>query len=317
MSRFCTKCGKELKEGEPCSCKGNNLFQKVILLFRNKSNESTTDPIIMERDKKIVPDSIKADYGEIPIKQYKFAKLRSKLRGQHAEGRLQITNKRLIFRATGLSTLGKIITQEEFDVSKISGVAIKKSNRISFINIFLSFVVFGFITNKIQDVFVSFMIKTDVGATLTAWLLAIIGISFVVFLKKMFWAKLLVLTIGIGAMTSISQLPRSILDLLIDFDVFTVTNAVVFALYIFWIYSWLRVCLVPDLIFAVKSNSGNETFEIRRRIWGVFNKQPKEYSGFSEVTPWEDTDKVAEELGAIINDLQTTGDIAIEKWKED
>ena len=49
----------------------------------------------------------------------------------------------------------------------------------------------------------------------------------------------------------------------------------------------------------------------------MFFKQHQEYTGFSEVLPWYDTDKVSEELGAIINDLQTTGDMAIEIWKED
>ena len=78
----------------------------------------------------------------------------------------------------------------------------------------------------------------------------------------------------------------------------------------------LRVCFVPNLIFSVKTKSASDAVQIRRRVWGLFFKQPQEYTGFSEVLPWDDTEKVSEELGALINDLQTMGDMAIEKWKK-
>ena len=41
-----------------------------------------------------------------------------------------------------------------------------------------------------------------------------------------------------------------------------------------------------------------------------------EYTDFSEVLPGKDLDAMINELGALIDDIQTLGDIAIENWKE-
>ena len=78
----------------------------------------------------------------------------------------------------------------------------------------------------------------------------------------------------------------------------------------------ILVCLVPDLRICIKSKSFGEGIMIRRKIWGIFFKQPNEYTDFSEVLPWSDTDKAIDELGAIIHDVQTSGNYNIDKWKE-
>ena len=123
---FCTKCGKELIEGEKCSCRKNNFTINGINTIRNTFNNSGNQINFLERNKNIVPDCVSADDGEKTIKQYKLAKLRSKIRGQYAEGRLQVTNKRLLFRAAGVSTLGKTIVQQEFAINDIAGVEVQK-----------------------------------------------------------------------------------------------------------------------------------------------------------------------------------------------
>lgn len=41
-----------------------------------------------------------------------------------------------------------------------------------------------------------------------------------------------------------------------------------------------------------------------------------EYSGFTEVLPWEDTIMAMNELGALIDDLKKQGDYAIDKWSK-
>ena len=66
-----------------------------------------------------------------------------------------------------------------------------------------------------------------------------------------------------------------------------------------------------------KTKASGDTIQIRKKQHCLFHKQPIEYTDFSEVLPWTDTDKAILELGALINDLQTMGDMAIEKWKED
>ena len=52
-----------------------------------------------ERDVPIVPDCIEPEENEIVVKQYNIAKLRTRIKFMKAEGRLMVTNRRVLFRA--------------------------------------------------------------------------------------------------------------------------------------------------------------------------------------------------------------------------
>lgn len=316
MTRFCTKCGKALAEGEMCSCQDNNILSSLKSFIREGIPANSENNSFLERGQKIVPDSIRADESEIPIKQYRFARLRSRFRGQYAEGRLQVTNKRLLFRAAGISALGKTIIQQEFAVSEIAGVEIKKSNRVSIMNALLCLILTLFISSWAEGIFDTWS-KSAAGLTsFLAYILPIGCFSLLIFCKKLHWLKLFAFAIGIGALLGASTQTLNPIDIVFGFELFSVTNILIFVLSIGWVYTLLRVCFVPDLIFSVKTKSSSDVIELRRRVWGAFLKNPQENSGFSEVMPWDDTEKVAEELGALINDLQTLGDMAVDTWKE-
>lgn len=316
-ARFCTRCGKELAEGEVCDCSKISIFSTLKSLFSNGIPTTSENSKFLERGKKIVPDSVHPDDSEIPIRQYRFARLRSRFRGQYAEGRLQITNKRLLFRATGISTLGKTIDQQEFAIDEIAGVEIKKSNRVSLMNVFICVFLSALIFSETEMIFDAMLVKVEFLASFLSMILAFACCFLFVASKNSYWLKLCAFSVGLGALIGTTGAPISPLDIVFGFELFTLTNLLIFILSIAWLYVLLRVCFVPDLIFSVKTKSASDVVQIRRRVWGMFFKQHQEYTGFSEVLPWYDTDKVSEELGAIINDLQTTGDMAIEIWKED
>lgn len=312
MARFCTKCGKPLDENGKCNCSQQEAISKIKGAFGRTADQIN----FLERDKKIVPDCVMADDGETPIKQYKVARLRSKIRGQYAEGRLQITNKRLLFRAAGTSNLGKTIAQQEFDVNKISGIDIKKGSKISILNIigsaFLSFV----LTTELQSTFEALYLKTAFLSTLLAIILFAACVVIFFALKRKFWIKLAAFSCGIGALLGSTASSLSAWDIVYGLELVNFKNILIFILAIGWFYILLQVCFVPDLIITVKTEGASEAIQIRRKVWGMFMRQPQEYTGFSEVLPWEDIDQAVNELGAIINDLQTMGDLAIDKWKE-
>ena len=87
--------------------------------------------------------------------------------------------------------------------------------------------------------------------------------------------------------------------------------------------NWIMVCWRPNLVIAIKTDgTGNNTGAvlIRRKpnfLEFFFHRASgsEEYSGFSEVMPWVDTDVAMDELGAMIDDLQKLGDVGIQKWK--
>jgi len=84
-----------------------------------------------ERGKKIVPDSIKSDEGEIPVKQYNIAILRNLFKFERAEGRMQVTNKRLVFRAAGRSVRGRTTLQHEYAINEIAGIEAVRNYKFS------------------------------------------------------------------------------------------------------------------------------------------------------------------------------------------
>ena len=107
---YCKYCGKELAAGEEHKCPDRPKFTRFISWLFNRSgveNPFKDKREIYEREQKITPDCIALEDGEIPVKQYNIGILRSRMRFQRSEGRLQITNKRVLFRATGYSPAGK------------------------------------------------------------------------------------------------------------------------------------------------------------------------------------------------------------------
>ncbi|MBR2861228.1 MAG: hypothetical protein IKB86_05260 [Clostridia bacterium] len=314
MSHFCTRCGKELTDGERCFCFWKSFVVKIKALLSGEPDKKKLG--LLERDKQIVPDIIQADEGELPIKQYKLAKLRSKIRGHYAEGNLQVTNKRLIFRAPGIAATGKTLIHKEFSINEISGIDVQKGTKLSVLNIIGGLLLTLFISLDFQSLFEKFYHKTEFVSAFFAILLFLGCIAGCILLQKKYWLKLAFCSCGIGCLLGTTGLSFSALDIVFGFKLFTLTNICIFILSIVWFVILLRVCFVPDLVFMIKTTSASEAIQIRRRIWGLFFKQTQEHSGFSEVLPWTDADTVAEELGALIADLKTTGDLAVDKWKE-
>jgi len=85
-----------------------------------------------ERGMKIVPACISANENEIPVKQYNIAVLRNLLKFERAEGRMQVTNKRVIFRAAGRSVGGRTTLQHEFAIDEVAGIEARNNFKFSF-----------------------------------------------------------------------------------------------------------------------------------------------------------------------------------------
>lgn len=118
MAKFCTKCGKPLDE---CTCEkstvGNPSFFASLKNRMGIGEPETNNAPLYEKNMQIVPENISANDGEIPIKQYNVATLRNRFLGitiSKAIGRLQITNKRVIFRAAGRCLRGRTGSLSDF-----------------------------------------------------------------------------------------------------------------------------------------------------------------------------------------------------------
>ncbi len=324
MKRFCTKCGKELLDGKKCDCqqkntalpeiktKFNNLLIK--LGFVKTTEEKHT---LFENDLNIVPDIICADDGETPIKQYSIANLRSRIKQNYAKGKLQVTNKRILFRAAGFSSKGKILTQQEFSLAEIAGVEIKKTNRISGLNILLTNLLISLTTPLFKETFSNIALKSNKAGLFFAVAFAVVTILPMFFLKKHTWTKLISLSCGFGALIGTSKLSTLNSSSLIFGINLGLSDVLLVVLWLLLIICIVRACIVPDLILTIKATGATEAITVRRKQYATLFKQEIEYSGFGEVLPGEDIDVFTNEIGALIKDIQTFGDGAIDKWKKD
>lgn len=296
-------------------------------LFDNAFGTSGLD--VFERGKRIVPDCIKANEGEIPVKQYRFAILRTRGAFEKAEGRLQITNKRLLFRATGRSLQGKTELHEEFNLSEIAGFEARNRHVFSLLKLIgaiLLTAVFGalgalfawlVIRARSED-----LLKTMEVLAIIWSLLSVAGVTVmaVMIRKKNYYNPLyilrhFILSPGVAAMVIYSMMGSWYgLDQEVMI-IFGIPLAIAFLINLF------LMSFVPDLTVSIKTKGGLPSVFIAKESQSffqmVFGGRAAMASGFREIGPWKDTDLAIREIGTIIDEINTLGDAAVAKWATD
>ena len=293
-----------------------------------------------ERGMGIIPDNISISEEEIPVKQYTIAILRNLLRFERSEGRLQITSKRVIFRAVGRSIGGRTTLQQEYKIEEISGVEASRGFRFSFLYmllglfvvLFAAFVVASVVLTAVPNEFtvddfprtathrqrvpsaievIAFDVQeihvVGIGATLLGLLFGSIGLVPFFAIKKRFLLKLVFLGIAYGSFAVIALAGNPVW------------------LFLFWVSVLLTVfglflnCMRPDFTIIIKNNGASESAPIiirrSRGFFEIFARRSGNVLMFSEVIPTPETEKAIREMGAIIRDIQTHGDFVIDKWK--
>ena len=290
-----------------------------------------------ERGRLIVPKCIRANEGEIPVRQYNIAVLRTLLSFQRAEGRLQVTNKRLIFRAAGRAIGGRTTLQHEYAISEIAGIEARKEYAFSWLHL-------------IGGILLLFL-TWSIGISVTGWVcanVAVLNTNLAVFtgivfgllfcaanmisfftIPKEFLLKLVILGLTLGSMSVLSGLSVfSALSQLLSFGgnfggtysiVNTISGVAVLPIIILILniivifvtaFGLLLFVIRPNLVISIKNkmSTGDGPVDIRRATLR------SESTGFSEVIPTEEAERAIREIGAIIGDIQKLGDYGVEKW---
>lgn len=328
---FCKFCGKELFDNIPHECSKktttvsipvtpNKIIQKNINLASVKDflyslseqiGVTSFDVDYFEKGKQIVPESIELDEGEIPIKQYNIATLQTKLKLTRAEGRLQLTNKRVLFRANGFSPAGKTTYQQEFALDKIDGVEIRRDYRYRFCDGLFAFFLSLFIMQEVESF-------TDALFSTEFWmpLMALLGFASCVpfFLTKGKWLqKLLILSVGFGfcgAQDYAHMFTRLLHMTLHQSGAQLICIPIMSILYFISLFLY---AFKPNLLIEFKTGSGNAV-QIRHKD-PIFSMRREVYSGFAEVLPGKDVELAIKEVGTIVDDIKTLGDLGVEKWR--
>lgn len=330
---YCKFCGEEIRVGVIHDCDKKPRILKFLSWLFEKSgieNPFRGEHEVFERERLVAPDCIELDEGEVPVKQYKVGILRSRMRLQRSEGRLQITNKRILFRATGYSPAGKTVYQHAFDLDKIDGVEIHKDRRFRIPD--LIFVLLWHTINLSIPALISLLLgmvfeKVPTVGILLSLILLAGGIECMYyFIKKRgeFFKKLIITGLGQGCFVAIMSLGMT--SIMSDFaalrhiPVYIIISILallgtVLATILYYTSAFF-VVVKPNLMIEIKTSSGSPAIQIKHKEISFIWHKCEEFSGFDEILPWEDTDLAIKEVATIIGDIKTLGDLGVDKWKE-
>lgn len=327
---FCRYCGKELINGA-CDCQAN---QEPVKKVEKKNKEpfiipsfhfnfsslsgfisslrdlsGLSEPVTsgkdpFERNIPIVPDCVQAEEDEVVVKQYHIAKLRTRLKFMKAEGRMMVTNKRVLFRAAGTSLTGNIAQDHQFALDEIAGVEIHKDFKFSFLNFFASLFVYFLAIACFVALFANS--NSNGGAIAIGVILGIVGMVPTFILYKRFWLKLFCAIVGSACFSlayTISDQSGFLAFLTILANVIVLMDLII-------------VCFLPNVVIKIKTKSAWSAIEIGSQKSIFERKTGDDYCGFAEVMPGDDIVLAMNELGTIISDLQKNGTCAVEKWSK-
>lgn len=332
MAKFCTKCGRPLQDGEICECMKSAPQQKEGINIQLNIDSGTLSDVwenmkvktgmslpkdnmssAFEEGLNIIPDCVKPNEGEIPIRQYTIAELKNKIMGftfAKAVGRIQVTNKRVIFRAPGWCLTGRTTLQQEFVIDEIGGVEARREYMFNAGDVFIGLLVSIFGSGLITFLLGSILSNSIGFGVVMSVLFGVAGCVPFFTLKKKWLLKLLCIGLSIGAFT---------ISLIFGTRLFLIFILFTLALWFICIFFY---AIKPNLVFTLKSKGASgSVINIRRGggrkkiIKSSKSEELDDHTGFSEIIADVDAEKSIRELGAIINDIQKMGDYALEKWK--
>lgn len=276
-----------------------------------------------ENGKNIVPDCVEPNEKEVPIKQYKVAKLRNKLLGipySKAIGRIQVTNKRVIFRAPGRSIAGRTTIQQEFQIDEIAGIEARREYAfdggslflailVSYLSIFISALLFAGITSTYREV------NSEALITILVFLATMLGLAgFVPFflIKRKWLLKALCLSTGFFLVL----MNMSSFAYVMNYSILYYLVLILWLLeFVCLIFSIIMEAIQPNLVLVIKNKGAIDAIDIQRKKKFMLGRQVEDHTGYTQVMPEDDVEKAIKEINSMITDVQKLGDFGIDKWK--
>lgn len=211
-----------------------------------------------------------------------------------------VTNKRLLFRASGRSFIGRTRVEQEYELDEISGINISHGVRFSLFDFFNSFLLAALCGTLV------YLLLGQEPAWLLPLLLTAGCIAAMYFLGRKRHRWKLVLSTA-GAMSAVKLLFwAQVGQHMILGGLFAIAMTLLFiAALIFLFMSGMK----PVVSLAVMCKAGTDV------AIGYQSMQHFRLQTAQELLPTAETETAIQEVGAIINDIQRLGDYGIEKWR--
>lgn len=328
---FCIKCGSDLRSVSSAS---NNPPPKNINQFSEiKGNESF----------KLLPESLTPAENEQEVRSYHCTSFKSALLSLNAEGYLVVTSKRVVFHAFGSSFAGKSILQSEVPIEDVSGISIYKGSYFSFthligsfflsmvsigmVNAFLASIIFALTRSVLQDQSFSNLdnLQTTANSLYIGFQIMLWIIAFTSFAVSSFLAKDNILRSAFASLAaftltelgSINYLTSEIQNYINSEQNsggsgFVLTLSLIAGIYAFVCFFWYA--RRPTMSLAVGSKGGSSTPIAISGIssFGIYNTAA---SKALSAEPAEDAEALVRELGAMVMDIQGSGDLGVNQWR--
>ncbi len=277
-----------------------------------------------EKGKSIIPECVEANEGEIPVKQYEVAKMRNRflfIPTTQAIGRMQVTNKRVIFRAPGRCLAGRTTLQHEFAIDEIAGVEARRNyvfNVWDFIvGLFVWSIGGGIIASLSAVLFAAGFWNSHMTLELVLKFIVSLAIGVVCCIPFFTIKKRWLLKLFCLGGSYFPMLCLAVDNHMRHYPVFS--KIIWFFAIIFLIICMFALFLQsikPNLVIIIKTKLASEAIDIKRKSKITpFGREMYEQTGYSEVIPLDDAERCIREIDAIINDIQKLGNLGIEKWK--
>jgi len=301
-------------------------IKKVWVNFKNRTgigDPERNKTSAYEDGQRIVPDIVRANKDEKPIKQYTVAKLRKRIFGNpnaKAIGRIQLTNQRVIFRAPGTSPAGRTTLQHEFTIGEVAGIEARREYVFDFWALIFSFVLmsFGGSANFLLVGLIAQGLKMNFFAGLLGLIVGIVTLIPFFVLHKNWWLKIITCSASAIAFGSCMYY-ATFTEAEIFWSGFFSPFAFISSLTL--IFSIAMFCIRPNLVMIIKTKATSPGVDIRRKKTGIFSffggaKEEDDHTGYTEIVPEPDAEVSIRELGALIHDIQQLGDFSIEQWED-
>lgn len=239
-------------------------------------------------------------------------------------GRIQITNKRIVFRAPGRSIAGRTQLQQEFAIDEIAGIESRREYRFNgwdfIIGILALIIGQSFMTVIMTGIAGGSFYYRDssvAGPIILALLFGVAGCVPFFMIKRKWSLKLICLGASASAFEKASMLARFVGQSYGESNPLVVIFYILlFATAVFIIFAIIINAIKPNLVIIIKNKGAHSAIDIQRKKIGLGMKGTEEHTGYAEVLPEDDVDITIKEINAMITDIQKLGDFGIDKWKE-
>jgi len=311
--------------------KRQKYVEKPTILESTKSNMEIPQEIALQddTDNSIIACGITPMATEVAVCKYHIANMRNMFRITRGHGHIEVTNKRLIFRACKQPNNTKITVLREVNINEITGIETTNSKRFSplrlgvgLFTVFMAASVIVLAALAFTDLsvvtpvstaplstseffrwsFAWFINGTSISISQTSLIIGLTigfgGAALFFILKGMLWLKLALVGASLGGF----------------FAAALTTNLYAYVLLgIALVISVLGLALfsvIADLCISVHMRSGSDIMLVcaKRASAAFFQGQSHSSMGYAEIAPATDTEEAICELGAIIQDIQTRGE---------